>query len=331
MVFSANASAVEAPNREIAFTALGLEPVMVAKAGGAPDHAATSASALRPGDTVPVGTRPESVTEGWDGKLYVSIQGQSTLGLNDGEIRVLDPDTGTVSAFATGLDNPRGLAFTGNSLVATDSTVVWIIDRSGAKRILAGPDAFPHPVALLNDAAPGDGGRAVYVTEMGSRAQSRDANGVLWPTESAQSVAIPATARAYRISLTGQVTEVVAPSRKGLILNGVTESRRPRHLLVGDTFYGSVIDVDLKARSRTIVATGFRGADGLAQGRDGSIYVSSFDTGAVWKMDADGENPRILLPGSGSGTAADFHLDERGERIFVPDTTDGTVIVVSAR
>lgn len=311
--------------------ALGVEPIMAAMTVGAQAHALEAASVLQPGDTVAVGPRPESITRGWGGKLYVSIQGQPDLGLNDGEVRVLDPVTGTVSPFVTGLDNPRGLAFTGKNLVVADTTVVWIIDRSGAKRILAGPSAFPHPVSLLNDAAPADGGRAVYVTEMGARAQSRDANGVLWPTESTQAVAIPAAARTYRISLTGQVTEVVTPSRKGLILNGVTESRRPGHLLVGDTFYGSVIDVDLRTGGRAIVATGFRGADGLSQGRDSSIYVSSFDTGAVWKMDADGENPRTLLLGSGSGTAADFYLDEQGQRIFVPDTTDGTAIVISAR
>jgi sugar lactone lactonase YvrE len=278
--------------------------------------------------TLPVGPRPESITKGWAGKFYVSIQGDPTLGRNDGEIRTFDPATGAVTTFVTGLDNPRGLAFTGKYLVVTDTTVVWIIDRAGTKRILAGPSAFPHPTAFFNDAAPAAGGDAVYVTEMGARTLQRDPNGVLWPTDSPQALAIPATSRVYRISLSGQVTDAVTPSRKVLIMNGVTESVRPGHLLCGDMFYGNIVDVDLRTNRKTIVATGFRAADGLAQGHDGTIYVASFDNGMVWKMDRDGENPVILLQDVGRSSTADLALDEKGKRLLVPDTLHGTIIVI---
>jgi sugar lactone lactonase YvrE len=279
--------------------------------------------------SLPVGPRPESITRAWDGKFYVSIQGAPDVGLGDGEIRTFDPATGTTSTFVTGLDNPRGLAFTGRYLVVTDTTVVWIIERSGAKRILAGPAAFPHPTAFFNDAAPEDGGRAVYVTEMGGRAAMRDpATGLLWPTDSPQALAIPVTSRVYRITVTGQVTEVVRPSRKALVMNGVTTTRYGSHLLCVDMFYGNVVDVDLHGDRKTIVGTGFRAADGVAQGRDGTIYVSSFDNGMVWKMDRDGENPQILLQGVGRSSTADLMLDERGNRLLVADTLHGAIIVI---
>jgi sugar lactone lactonase YvrE len=276
--------------------------------------------------SIPVGPRPESITKGWGGKFYVSIQGAPALGLNDGEIRTFDPATGAVSTFVTGLDNPRGLAFTGRYLVVTDTTVVWIIERSGAKRILADASAFPHPTAFFNDAAPESGGGAVYVSEMGARTLQRDPNGILWPTDSPQALAIPAQSRIYRISLSGKVTEVVSPSRKVLIMNGVTESRRSGHLLCGDMFYGNIVDVDLKTNAKQIVATGFRAADGLAQGRDGTIYVASFDDGVVWKMDRDGENPQILLQDVGRSSTADLYLDESGKRLLVPDTLHNAII-----
>ena len=221
-----------------------------------------------------------------------------------------------------------GLAFTGKLLVVTDTTVVWIIDRTGGKRILAGPAAFPHPTAFFNDAVAEPGGRAVYVTEMGARTLQRDPTGVLWPTDSPQALAIPAQARVYRITLSGAVTEAVTPSRKTLILNGVFPGRRYGHLLVGDMFYGNIVDVDLKTNRKEIVATGFRAADGLEQGRDGTIYVCSFDDGVVWKMDADGENPQILLSGVGRSSTADLHLDADGRRLLVPDTLHGTIIVL---
>jgi sugar lactone lactonase YvrE len=214
--------------------------------------------------------------------------------------------------------------------VVTDTTVVKIIDRSGTVNVLAGPSAFPHPTAFFNDATPEEGGRAVYVTEMGGRGFMRDpATGFLWPTDSPQAPTIPVTSRVYRISMTGQVTEAVTPSRKLLVMNGVIENRRERHhLLAVEMFYGNIVDVDLRTNRKTIIGTGFRAGDGLAQGQDGTIYVSSFDDGMVWKVDADGENPQILLQGVGRSSTADLCLDEQKKRLLVPDTLHNAVIVL---
>ncbi len=287
----------------------------------------TQASSSTPGTpvSVPVGPRPESITKAWGGKYYVSIQGAPDLGLNDGEIRTFDPDTGAVSTFVTGLDNPRGLAFTGRYLVVTDTTVVWIIDRSGTKRILAGPSAFPHPTAFFNDAAPALDGDAVYVTEMGARTLQRDPTGVLWPTDSPQALQIPAQSRVYRISLSGKVSDAVTPSRRLLVMNGVIQTR-PGHLICGDMFYGDIVDVDLRTNTKFVIGTGFRAADGIAQARDGTIYVASFDNGVVWRMDRDGENPAILLSGVGRSSTADLMWDEAGHRLLIPDTLHNAII-----
>lgn len=306
--------------------ALTVTGTAVASSAQVPDRTVAKAPAAPV--SLPVGTRPESVTKGWDGTFYVSIQGAPDLGKNDGEIRTLDPRTGAVTTFVTGLDNPRGLAFTGSYLVVTDTTRVWIIDRSGGKRVLADASAFPHPIAFLNDTAAERGGRAVYVTEMGGRTLMRDPNGFLWPTDSPQALTIPPTSRVYRISLSGKVTDAVTPSRKLLVMNGVTEANRAGHLLCADMFYGDVVDVDLKTNRKVVVATGFRAADGLEQGSDGTVYVASFDNGGVWKMDADGENPQVLLSDVGRSSTADLYLDEKGRRLLIPDTLHNAVIVL---
>ncbi|WP_186763102.1 SMP-30/gluconolactonase/LRE family protein [Lentzea tibetensis] len=295
----------------------------------------TAVAAVVPGTaqadptTITVGPRPESITRGWDGKYFVSIQGVPDLGRNDGEIRTVNPATGEVKTFATGLDNPRGLAFTQNHLVATDTDKIWLIDKTGTKRLLASAAQFPHPAEFFNDAAPAPDG--VYVTEMGARTKMRDPNGFLWPTDSQQALDIPALGRVYKITLTGRITEVVSPSRKNLVINGTAPSRRPGHLLVGEFFYGNVVEANIATGQRTVIATGFRGIDGIEQGHDGTIYVSSFDNGAVWKMDRSGENPKVLLKDVGRSSTADFYLDERGGRLLVPDTSHGTVIVVPIR
>jgi sugar lactone lactonase YvrE len=313
-------------------TLAGAASAGIAQAAGTAPAARTAPAQAKPGApvSVPVGPRPESITKAWDGTFYVSIQGDGTVGKNDGEIRTFDPATGATTTFVTGLDNPRGLAFTGKFLVVTDTTVIWIIEKSGAKRILAAPANFPHPVAFFNDAAPQTGGQAVYVTEMGGRAFQRDpATGLLWPTESPQALLIPVTSRVYRISVYGKVTEAVTPSRKLLVMNGVTESRQRGHLLAVDMFYGNLVDTDLRTNKKTVIISGLRGADGLAQGHDGSYYVSSFDNGFVYKISRDGETIQPLVQGVGFGSTADLYLDEKGKRVLVPDTLHNAIIIIA--
>src|SRR5262245_36633220 len=125
---------------------------------------ATSLAACRPGENasetlqravteVPVGPRPESITRAWGDRFYVSIQGPSgALGVFDGEVRQVDLATGTVVPFVDGLENPRGLAFTGEFLIAADQQKIYKIDEAGNKTILAEAAQFPFPAVFFNDA-----------------------------------------------------------------------------------------------------------------------------------------------------------------------------------
>jgi sugar lactone lactonase YvrE len=284
--------------------------------------------------SVPVGPRPESIVKAWGGKLYVSIQGPSgTLGIFDGEIRQVDLVTGVATTFVSGLENPRGLAFTGEFLVAADQQKIWKIDEAGNKTLLAQVSQFPFFANFFNDAAAEDGGRAVYVTEMGRRDLIREVPPSplaphLIPVDTDAAYAIPAVSRVYRITMDGQITSVFEPSRKLLVINGVTETKKRKTLLVLDFFHGSVVEVDIKKGTKTIIATGLRGCDGIEQGSDGTIFVSSFENGAVWRMDENGENLRQLISGIGFQTTADFYLDEAAKRLYVPNTATGSVLIV---
>jgi sugar lactone lactonase YvrE len=295
--------------------------------------------------------RPESITRAWGGRYYVSIQGPlGDATTQDGEIVQVDVASGVVTAFVppgSGLVNPRGLAFTGEFLVVTDTTNVWKIDRTGRVSLAAEPSAYPFPLFFLNDAAPEAGGRAVFVTDMGpGRTVQRDPAGFLWPTDSPQAEAIPTGSRVYRIALrTGTVTNVFTPSRKLLVMNGVTERKRgdshhdgSRHLLAVDFFHGNVVDVDTRRDTKEILATGpFRGADGIEQASDGTIFVTSFENGRLWRMDRNGENVQKLFDVfvdqgiTARQTLADFALDERNGLLYVPDTLHSRIVVVRTR
>src|SRR6185295_1483772 len=138
--------------------------------------------------------------------------------------------------------------------------------------------------------------------------------------------AIPATSRVYRITMDGKITSVFEPARKLVVMNGVTEVKKRKKLLALDFFHGSVVEVDIKKDVKTIIATGLSGADGIAQASDGTIFVSSFENGAVWRMDANGENLRRLISGIGFQTTADFFLDEKAKRLYVPNTVTGSIL-----
>jgi hypothetical protein len=296
-------------------------------------------------------TRPESITKAWGGKYYVSIQNTGDAAATDGEIVQVDIATGNVTNFVGQgtLRNPRGLAFNGEFLVVTDTDKVWKISQGGQVTPLA--TTFPFPPVFFNDAAPEKGTKNVFITEMGpGRAVQRDPNGFLWPTDSLQAEAIPAGARVYRITPDGKVTNVFTPTRKILVTNGVTERKKHGgqdsrgggegrdHLLVLDFFHGNVVDVDTKKDTKSVVAAAlFRGCDGIEQASDGTIFVTSFENGRAWRMDASGENVVKLFDVAGDlntvarQTLADLALDEGAGLLYVPDTLHSTIVVLKTK
>src|SRR5688572_26287539 len=96
-------------------------------------------------------------------------------------------------------------------------------------------------------------------------AGSPNANHLI-PVDDDRAFAVQPLARIYRITLDGAITSVFEPSRKLLVINGVTQIKKKRTLLVTDFFHGSIVEVDGKKGSKNILATGLRGADGLEQG-----------------------------------------------------------------
>lgn len=268
-----------------------------------------------------VGSNPESVCRGFDGKLYVTIIGGDQPG--DGIIQVIDGDK--VSEFAKGLNAPKGIAFVGGYLVTADETTVWKIDAKGVSTKLVEAKDFPRPVEFLNDVAASLDGKAVYVTDMSSPMPMFDPSGErkLWPLDSSQARDLPAKGCVYRITLDGKVTLAVPPGDKRLgFPNGVTVTgtKRKETLVMGDFFTGNI--VSYRDGKLEVLATGMRGADAVELHKD-KIYVSSWPLGKVWSYDQKTRETKVLI--EGMTTAADFFLDRKGKQLVIPDMVGSTV------
>jgi hypothetical protein len=277
------------------------------------------AGAAEPTKIIPVGNRPESVTKGFGGRYYVTVMMGQEEG--DGVIRVIDGDI--AKDFATGLDEPKGIGFTGGHLVTTDVNKVWKVDQGGNKSLLADEGSFPVPVSYLNDVAVAGGGRYVYVTDMGANTKMFGPDG-LWPPGSPEATALPAIGRIFRINMAdGEVNVFVNNSVDWPTPNGITV-RRDGTVYFVDFFTGNLME---KGRFQPkIIRTGFRGGDGIEFDPKGNLYISSWTRGQVWLIEQNptGHNPKVVI--SGLRSAADFYLDAPEKRLVIPDMIAGTII-----
>lgn len=270
-------------------------------------------------EKIDVGTRPESITKGFDGDYFVTVMGEP----GPGNAHVARIHNGEVSVFADGMDEPKGIAFDGENLFCTDLRQVWKIDSEGNKSVLAGERDFPKAIRYLNDAALSPDGRSIFVTDMGANDKMKGPDGSLWPLDSDEAKAMPVIGRVYRISIrSGNVSLSVDSDPLMPCPNGVGFGKDGQ-MLIGAFFQGNLLERHFD-HMHVIGGNGaFRGADAVEQDSKGNYYVSSWSQGKVWKMDSEGNNVTVLIEGLQSG--ADFYLNEEAGMILVPDMLAGTV------
>ena len=270
---------------------------------------AASPAAADPPKVIVSGLKnPESVAVGPDGKVYVSVIGEFD---KDGDGSVVLIEDGKVTPVATGLDDPKGLAFAGPFLFVADKTKVLRVDlRQKRADLFAPANAFPSPPVFLNDLAADPESGMLYVSDCG------DFQGK--------------GAAVYRITPQGLVSLVAdgktIPGLKapnGLALDGAS------HLLVADFGTGDLHRVKLATGASEKVAGGFGGADGLAWDMYGRLYVTDWKGGGVFGIARPGEKP-VAIPGLGLKSAADLCLAPDKKSLLIPDMTAGTVVSIPA-
>ncbi len=276
---------------------------------------------------IKVGPKPESVTRGFENKLFVSLMGESrALGDGDGSIVCLDEKSGAVTTFATGFDDPKGIVFTGTHLITADFKTVWRIDASGKKEILADAKAFPDAPLYLNDVALAPDAKAVLITDMGARDNMLGPAG-LHALESPEAKALPSVGRIYRIALdTGAVSIVIDHNPAMPCPNGL-DVLPDGTLRIAEFFTGNLLSFAPDSTTPTTLAREHRSCDGLAHDTSGNLYVSEVLTGRIHRISPSGEKTLLLkLP-----SAADHLLDETNPdapRLLIPDTKSGTLVIL---
>ncbi|MEZ0232986.1 MAG: SMP-30/gluconolactonase/LRE family protein [Methylophilaceae bacterium] len=243
---------------------------------------------------------PESVITGKDGRVYVSEIGEFNKD-GDGQISVIDAD-GKVSVFASGMDDPKGLAFIGKDLYVADKVRILKITPDGKWTVLAAKEAFPETPQFLNDLVADKKGN-LYVSDSGDMTTG----GAIYKVDSAGKVKL--------ITSTKQDDRIQAPN--GLLLEGKD------HLLEVDFATGELYRVNIASGALTKIAEGFGGGDGLVRAKDGQLYISDFKGGKVYKADWQGH---VELIKEGYQQSADIVLSADGKSLIVPEMKTGTVI-----
>ncbi len=269
---------------------------------------------------VEVGTKPESITKGFNDNYYVTVMNGKETG--DGEV-VQISESG-VTVFSKGFDEPKGIVFLDNHLYFSDLNRVWKVDKNGKATVFVNKDDFPKDVLYLNDVAVDAKGKGIYVVDMGATQYMRDTNNDLWPLDSDEAKKVPALGRIYHVDLNGKITITQDTSPLMLNPNGVGVDNNG-DIMVGSFFLGNFL---VKRNGELSALKGvFRGADAVEQDSKGNYYVSSWAEGKVWKIDGKTETSTVLIDGLKS--AADFYLEEDKGRLLVPDMMAGKIYEVN--
>lgn len=242
---------------------------------------------------------PESVLA-VNGRIYVSEIGEFDKD-GDGQISVIGAD-GKPKAFATGMDDPKGLAYSRGLIYVADKTRILSVDKSGKWQVFAAPEAFPAKPQFLNDLMVDKAGN-LYVSDSGDLKGKGGA--------------------VYRITPVGKVTALVTAENKLVLAPNGLLPDGDNNLLMVDFVSGILYRITLKNGKMVSVAEGFGAADGIVRDRQGRLWISDWKNGRVFTLKRDGE-PKLVK--DGFQAAADISLSQDEKFVLVPDMKAGELV-----
>jgi sugar lactone lactonase YvrE len=245
---------------------------------------------------------PESAVQAKDGRIFVSeIGGFGKDG--DGQITMIDKG-GKVSVFASGLDDPKGLAIIGQNLYAADKTKVMKISLSDGKvSVFAGAEAFPSIPQFLNDL-------------------EADPQGNLYVSDSGDIMGTGKGGAIYRIDASGKVKLLIDGKQDARVMapNGIILDDTGNVLIYVDFTSGVLYSFNQQTHALTDIAEGFGGGDGVVHRSNGTMYVSDWKSGKVYSVNTKGE---VSLFKEGYQSAADIAITKDEKYLMVPDMKAG--------
>jgi sugar lactone lactonase YvrE len=253
---------------------------------------------------------PESVAVGPDGAWYVSAFGKFDNGM-DGAVYRVDPDKGTRTVYATGLEDPCGVLFVGSTLWAADRKGVYRVNRGKAELVYPAK-AFPRGLHFLNDLAAGPRGE-IYVSDTGD--STAGGHGAVFRlTSGAKPAVLPGsdTARAQSSS------------------NGLFHAGGDSLFVVG--YHTGVLSVTDGRGGWRDLARGLGSPDGVDAAPAGGFYISDNIGGDLFLVQREpGAKPVKIA--SGLMAPADLLVDRKRGLLVVPESAGNrlTIYLVSAR
>ena len=262
---------------------------------------------------------PESVAVGPGGKVYVTLIGERDKP-GDGSIVIVDPDeipTKRITPFVTGLDDPKGLVAVGDFLFVTDVRRVWRVDDKGRAEVFVGPEDFPRTPIYLNDVTY-DGVGSFYVSDSGDRYGRKGAVFRIFPDKKVTLV------------LDGEFTMPPIAIPNGLLMDD------PDHFFIVDYGQGGYL-YRYSLLTSTAQRLGFDigGADGIARGPYGGLFLSDRSGGRIFRLTSELEPIGLLadrykVPGDFESTRfrspADVAATPDGKYLLIPDVDAGALI-----
>jgi glucose/arabinose dehydrogenase len=250
---------------------------------------------------------PTAIAVGGDRRIYVAEAGEFT---KDGTGRIVVIQDGKAVPFATGLDDPRGLAAFGEFLFVADKKRICRVDKKGKVEEYVAEKAFGQSLSVLASLVVDEQG-TLYVHDVPPLLQG------------------DAKATIYRIDTKKKVTPVMtgktSSASKALLccaMDGMS------YLLITSLLSDAVTRIRLADGSAQKFADGFKQPAGLAWDYYGRLYVGDF-AGKVFVVSRPGDKPVELASGfDGPGSIA---LDPSGKYILVVDYKAGTVTALRTK
>ncbi len=244
---------------------------------------------------------PESIVQAKDGRIYVSEINEFGKD-GDGQISVIDRN-GKVSVFASGLDDPKGLAIIGENLYVADKTKIVKITPDGKSSVFVAASQFTSPPLFLNDL-------------------EADPQGNLYVSDSGDILGKGGGGAIYKISASGQLTLLINEQQDARIKapNGLLADDTGKFLLQVDFTSGVLYNLNTQTREMVDVAEGFGGGDSVVHHSNGTMYISDWKNGKVFSLDTKGE---VHLIKDGYKAAADMAITKDEAYLLVPDMKAG--------